>query len=183
MEKEKATVIQKSASALGEFGSATGGVLLGGFLGLKMPEIEALKKIPGVGDWIAKLTPGALLVLIAYMGSTRVKNEYGQHALMGVGIAGVLDMLRRSGLLAKINSAAETGLKGLRGLKGNMGIVQNFGAYSPDYFLKSNWATRPLNGPDARAFSLQGPKEQSFSLQGPKEQSFSLQGGIGCMFQ
>lgn len=181
---ETKAVIAKTGSALGKFGSATAGALAGGFIGSKIPEIAALSKIPGVGAILSKLTPGALLILLAYLGGTRFSNEYAKQAFVGLGISGVLDALRRTGLLAKINGTLNTGVNGLRGLKG-MGIVQNYGAYSPEYFLMSNWAQRPLNGPggDAKAFGLQGPDMLSFGLQGPKEKSFGLQGNMGCMYQ
>jgi hypothetical protein len=172
---EAKTVLDNSKNAGLTFGSATAGALTAGFLGSKIPDIEALKKIPGVGAILAQITPGLLLMLLAYIGSEKVDQKYAKTAFLGVGIGGMFDLLRRTGLLAKINAVGNTGVSGLKGL----GIVQNFGAYSPDYFMMSNWATRPLNGPgDSSAFGLQGPEEKSFGLQGPE----SLQ-GLGCMFQ
>jgi hypothetical protein len=173
------TVIVKSAKESGKFGAGTAGLLAGGLLVSKLPTLDALKKIPGVGEILSQLAPGMLLMFGAFIANMKTDNDYIKNGLYGVGMAGVLDILRRTGLLAKINNAADTGLKGL-------GIVQNFGAYSPDYFMKSNWAERPLNGlgaADTKAFTLQGNDANSFGLQGSKEKSFALQGTVGCMYQ
>jgi len=180
-------VIKKTTSTLGKFGSATAGVVVGSVVASKIPSLDFLSKIPGVGPFLAKLAPGALVMLLAYLASEKFKNDYVENGSIGVGLAGFVDVLRRTGILEKINKMIPgSGLSGVGGGMRGLGLVQNYGAYSPDYFLKSNWATRPLNGvgsPDAKSFSLQGSDKQSFSLQGPGEtKAFGLQ-GLGCMYQ
>jgi len=170
-------VVKEGANKVGEFAAVGGGLVAGTIVGSKIPSMDFLLKVPVVGEWLAKLAPGTLLMVLAYLGGSKFKNDYAQAAAMGLGWAGVLDALRRSGALAKINEMFPTGLSGL-------GIVQNDGAYPPEYFLKSNWANRSLNGlGETSGNSLQGSDRAAFGLQGNEVSGKSLQGGVGCMFQ
>jgi len=177
--------VKEGASKVGEFASVGGGLVAGTIVGSKIPSMDFLTKVPVVGDWLAKLAPGALLMVLAYVGGSKLKNEYAQAAAMGLGWAGVLDALRRSGALAKINEMFPTGLSGL-------GLVQNYAAYPASYFLDSNRADggRTLSGLGENGISLQGPGDaggglqgNGISLQGQDKTGTSLQGRLGCMFQ
>lgn len=175
-----ATDVKKGASNVGKFASVGGGLVAGTLVLSKIPSLDFLMKVPVVGDYLSKLAPGTLTMVLAYLASDRFDNEYVKSASMGMGWAGVLDTLKRTGLLDKINSFFPTGLSGL-------GIVQNNGAYAPDYFLKSNWAGSRMDGLaglGANGNSLQGAAslQGASSLQGPATGK-SLQGGIGCMYQ
>lgn len=172
-----ATDVKKGASNVGKFASVGGGLVAGTLVLSKIPSLDFLTKIPVAGEWLAKLAPGALTMVLAYLASDRFQNEYVKSASMGMGWAGVLDTLKRTGLLDKINSYFPTGLSGL-------GIVQNYANYPPDYFLKSNWAGSRINGLAGNGESLQGAAslQGATSLQGAAT-GRSLQGGMGCMYQ
>lgn len=177
------SAVTKVTTTAGKFGSAAAGLALGRLVTSRIPALDFLNKIPVVGAYLAALAPGSLVMVLAYLAGKKFNNDYADYGATGLGLAGFIDILKRTGLLDKVNSMIPgANLNGL-------GIVQNFGAYSPDYFLKSNWAERApaLNGPgaDARSFSLQGISDTgAFGLQGAEsdKKAFGLQ-GLGCMYQ
>ena len=127
MDKTKATgKVKKLGKSVGKFGSAAAGLAAGSFI---------MKKIPAFGPAIVqKLLPGAAGIALAIFIDSKFDNAYARSAAMGLGLAGVVDIAKKT-LGAKV-PFIDQALPSLSGI----GYVQNYGDYPAEYFSQANAA-------------------------------------------
>lgn len=96
------TVQDKGGDALmaGVAGTLT---LLGGAFGAsKIPDLEIAKKIPVVGEYVAKSFPAIAMLGISAFAAMQSNDKKVQAGAIGLAIAGVIDGLRRNGVFSKV---------------------------------------------------------------------------------
>lgn len=113
------TAVKKEAvPTMVKAGISTAAVLAGSAGVALVPDVTVLEKVPVVGTYLSKSAPGLALIIASGVVAFKVKDEKAQLAAIGGAIAGTIDILRRNGVLAMINSKIQTGLNGLRGMRG-----------------------------------------------------------------
>lgn len=111
-------VKKEGVSTMVKAGISTAAVLAGSAGAALIPNVTVLEKVPVVGSYLSKSAPGLALIIASGVVALKVKDEKAQHAALGLAIAGTIDLLRRNGGLAWINSMVQTGLNGMRGMRG-----------------------------------------------------------------
>lgn len=144
---------QEILKTLLRFGSATAGLTVGSIAMSKVPSISALPPIA------QKVLPGTLGMLLAFYAATKFNDENVQAAALGLGLAGFANVVKRitdggTGIAAEINKAIP-----LNGL----GLVNNYGAYDPSYFLNSDRVGSRLNGLGSSPYQLSGTSPYALS--------------------
>lgn len=147
-----AETVKSVAKPAKKFGAGTVGLIGGSIITSKIPELSFLANIPVVGQYLAKLAPGAAVMFLAYLLNKKFQNDLVQAGAFGLGLAGFANAVKRltNGTpLQMVSDAVPAGL----------GVVRdptNYGQYPPSYYIDSNKAYSRLNGAPSEAYQLNG---------------------------
>lgn len=143
-----------------KFGAGTAGLIGGSLVASKIPELTFLMNIPVVGQYLSKIAPGAVVMVLAFLLNKKFENELVKAGAFGMGLAGFANAVKRltNGTpLQMISDAVPAGL-------GIVKLPTNYGDYPPALQAST---LRGLKGA-GQAYNLSGGESKAYNLTGVK---------------
>jgi hypothetical protein len=131
-----------------------GGGLTVGAIGLKKLDSLIPAQVPALAR---QILPGLTTAVVAYVASTKVKNEHAKKVLIGLGTGGALDVVRK--VVGPRVKWVQDNVPALAGTPGYAAVNQ--GGTGWDYYRDNS-----LQGLGNAAYALNGTSMQGTSMQG-----------------
>lgn len=166
--------IKDAQKPVTNFAAGLVGLWGGNFVLSKIPDLEFLLKIPVVGKFLSKVSPGLAIIVLAILLDKKFKNQMVESGAFALGLVGFTNILKRltadapeGSIFQKVNAALPVGLGGV-----SQGHSVNAGHYPASYFIDSKMAydripEKTVSGLGNTAYSLEGQKgSDAFKLEG-----------------